>query len=429
MEIFLVNAAVKHKNKHSRLSPPLGLAYIAAVLQKNGYSITAQDFNCMTTDPNQLAVMLEQLSPRILGISVQTETYPNGLRLAELAKQVIPNTMVVMGGPHASVMYEEILKEDCVDIVARGEGEYTMLELADCLIRRVGDLSLIKGIAYRQDGKIRVNPDRPFIANPDELPFPARDIFPLPFYEQAGQVLMSRGGCPFDCCFCAVNNIWKGGRRFRSNDNVIQEILQLSENLEDEEISFADDTFTLNRARIVSLCEQSKKIRQVIPWRWGCTTRVDLVDQELLHLMAKAGCYAVTFGVETGSAQVMCSIDKKITLDQVKKSVGDALTEGLAVQCSFMFPHPQDTVETIREQKYFMKDLVSMGAKVSLAFTTPFPGTDYYARRDELGIRLLTDQWYEFDAKHLIIETANLNREMLEGLFQEMITEIGMHHD
>ena len=240
---------------------------------------------------------------------------------------------------------------------------------------------------------------------------------------------MSRGGCPFDCCFCAVNNIWKGGRRFRSNDNVIQEILQLSENLEDEEISFADDTFTLNRARIASLCEQSEKIRQVIPWRWGCTTRVDLVDQELLHLMAKAGCYAVTFGVETGSAQVMCSIDKKITLDQVKKSVGDALTEGLAVQCSFMFPHPQDTVETIREQKYFMKDLVSMGAKVSLAFTTPFPGTDYYARRDELGIRLLTDQWDEFDAKHLIIETANLNREMLEGLFQEMITEIGMHHD
>ncbi len=429
MDVFLANASVKLKSKHSRLSPPLGLAYIAAVLQKNGYSVTAQDFNCMTTDPNKLATMLEQWSPRILGISVQTETFSNGLKLAEIAKQVNPSMAVIMGGPHASVMYAEILKESCVDIVARGEGEYTMLELADCLIRNVGDMPRIKGIAYRQDEKIRVTEERPFIANPDELPFPARELFPLPFYDQPGQVLMSRGGCPFDCCFCAVNNIWKGGRRFRSNDNVIKEILYLSENLDDEDISFADDTFTLNRARVVSLCEQSTKIREVFPWRWGCTTRVDLVDKELLQLMAKSGCYTITFGVETGSAQVMCSIDKKITLDQVRNSVGTALDAGLTVQCSFMFPHPQDTAETIREQKQFMKELVAMGAKVSLAFTTPFPGTDYYERRDELGIRLLTNKWDEFDAKHLIIETKNLDREKLDGLFQELAEEVGLRHD
>lgn len=429
MDILLASAGVKIKSKHSRLSPPLGLAYIAAVLQQHGYGVTAQDFNFMTDDPHHMRIILQQWSPRLLGISVLTETYPNGLKLAELAKQIDPGTTVIMGGPHATVMYADILKNKSVDVVVRGEGEYSMLELADCLIRNIGDLSQIKGIAYRQDGKIRVTPDRPFIANPDELPFPSRELFPLPLYEQPGQVLLSRGGCPFNCCFCAVNNIWQGGRRFRSNDNVIKEILHLYGENGDADISFSDDTFTLNRARILRLCEQSKKLKEIFPWRWGCTTRVDLVDQELIERMVESGCYAITFGVETGSQEVMSAIAKKITLEQVKHSVGMARDAGLSVLCSFMFPHPQDTTATIREQQQFMKELVTMGAQVSLAFTTPFPGTDYYHHMDALGIRLLTDKWDEFDAKHLIIETKNLDRGKLEKLFQEMIQEVGLSHD
>ena len=103
-----------------------------------------------------------------------------------------------------------------------------MLELADCLLRRRGSLAEVKGIAYKKDGEINVTPERPFIGDPDELPFPARELFPLPMYELPGQVLMSRGGCPFDCQFCAVNTIWKGGRRFRSPDHVVKEILSSS---------------------------------------------------------------------------------------------------------------------------------------------------------------------------------------------------------
>ncbi len=429
MDVFLASAGVKARTKHSRLSPPLGLAYIAAVLHKHGYSVTAQDFNFMGAGAEQMTTILQQWAPRILGISVQTETYPNGLQLAEIAKQLDPKTTVVMGGPHATIMYADILKEPSVDIVVRGEGEYSMLELTNYLIRNKSDLASINGIAYRQDGKLRVTPDRPFIAEPDELPFPIRELFPLPLYEQPAQVLMSRGGCPFNCCFCAVNNIWKGIRRFRSTEHVIEEILRIYEDTGCDEISFSDDTFTLNRRRILSLCEQSVKIKEVFPWRWGCTTRVDLVDRELLRRMSEAGCYAITFGVETGSQEVLDSIDKRITLERVRNSVGEGLEAGLAVLCSFMFPHPQDTAETIREQKLFMKELVRMGAQVSLAFTTPFPGTSYYEHMDELGIRLLTRQWDEFDAKHLIIETKNLNREKLDALFQDMIQEIGLVHD
>ncbi len=429
MDVLLASAGVKVRSKHSRLSPPLGLAYIAAVLRQHDYGVTAQDFNFMSTGPEHVDAILEQWSPRILGISVHTETYPNGLKLAQAAKRIDPRTTVVLGGPHATVLYEKIIQEPSVDIVVRGEGEYAMLELADWFLRGVGDLGRIRGIAYREDGKVRVTPERPFIANPDELPFPARGLFPLPLYEQPGQVLLSRGGCPFNCCFCAVNNIWKGGRRFRSIEEVRKEILAIHNGLDCDEISFADDTFTLNRKRIVELCELTADLGQVFPWRWGCTTRVDLVDKELIGRMAKAGCYALTFGVETGSQEVLDAIAKRITLEQIRRSVGTALEAGLAVLCSFMFPHPQDTAETIREQKRFMKELVNLGAQVSVAFTTPFPGTAYYEQMDQLGIRLLTDQWDEFDAKHLIIETKNLNRHALDDLFQEMIQEIGLTHD
>ncbi len=290
-------------------------------------------------------------------------------------------------------------------------------------------MSDIQGIAFRQDDKLCSTPDRPFIANPDEPPFPARALFPIPLYEQPGQVLMSRGGCPFNCCFCAVNNIWHGKRRFRTADNVVRELHSIAKSLEMDDVSFADDTFTLSKAHVAALCERSAEIKEKFNWRWGCTTRVDLVDPPLLKQMADSGCYAVTFGVETGSQQVMNAIAKKITLDQVKRSVQCALDLDLSVLCSFMFPHPQDREETIREQKRFMKELVGMGAQVSLAFTTPFPGTDYYANMDELGIRLLTDKWDEFDAKHLIIETNNLKRQELEKLFEELADEVGLHHD
>jgi anaerobic magnesium-protoporphyrin IX monomethyl ester cyclase len=302
----------------------------------------------------------------------------------------------------------------------------TMLELADCLIRKKGRPGDIRGLFYRDEGGIRATPERPLIPDPDVLPFPARELFPLPMYESPGQVLMSRGGCPFNCPFCAVNTIWKGARRFRSPENVVREILHVFGRFGFDEISFADDTFTLNRDLVVRLCGLSSEIRAVFPWRWKCTTRVDRVDRDLLKRMRGAGCYGITFGVEAGSQKILDTLGKRITPGQVRNAVRASLDSGLEVLCSFMFPHPEDTEETIREQKRFMKELVDAGATVSLAFTTPLPGTDYYDRAEERGIRLLTDRWEEFDAKHLLIATRILSEEKLAPLLEELLREVGM---
>lgn len=426
MDILLLNAPAKRTSKHARLTPPLGLAYIASVLLGAGYDVSAIDLNVGGLDPLVLEKILKEGSPRIVGVSAHTETYLNGLKIAEIAKQVNPEIATVMGGTHPTVMHEEAARDRNIDVVVRGEGECTMLELADCLIKGKSNLAEVKGIAYREDGVVRSTPERPFIKNPDELPFPARELFPITSYETPGQVLISRGGCPFNCRFCAVNNVWKGSRRFRNPENVAREIFYMLGNFQLDEISFGDDTFTLNRERVIALCDQFKEIGEIFPWRWKCGTRVDLVDKELLEKMYEAGCYNIQFGVEAGSQQILDSIGKKIRLEQVRKAVSMTLNIGMGAACFFMFPHPEDTEETIREQKQLMKELAEMGAGESLAATTPYPGTYYYEHADELGIKILAKSWDEYDAKHLVITTKYLSKEKLESLLEELVQGVGL---
>lgn len=497
MDILLVNAPVKGISRHASLEPPLGLAYIASVLLANGYSVSAVDCNVTGFNPQLLEAILKNDKPRILGISAHTETYLNGLKIAEIAKQVVPEITVVMGGTHPTILYGEVLRKKSVDVVVRGEGEYTMLELADCIIGKRDlaeagksasakdeaaktalatqgkdvksadiegagshedeaaktapdttgkecDLSQIKGIAYRENGVLKATPKRPFIEDPDELPFPARGLFPLPLYKSPGNVLMSRGGCPFDCRFCAVNNIWGGKRRFRKPEKVVEEIIHILKSRQAKEIAFADDVFTLDRQRAIDLCDLLKTVEGPTPLRWTCASRVDLVDRELLEKMREAGCYAIQFGVEAGSQRILDSMGKGITLEQVREAVRNAIDVGMKVLCAFMFPQPLDTEMTIREQGEFMKELLAMGVKETLTFTTPLPGTDYYAQADmsesspemaddpeadELGIRILASNWDEYDAKHLLITTKYLSEKELKSLFEELVQDVGLTTD
>lgn len=429
MDILLVNASVKARSRHSRLSPPLGLSYIASVLLMNGYRVTAEDCNLTDFNPTRMRRLLEERAPRLVGISASTETYPNGLQIAAIAKEVNPEIAVVMGGPHASVMHREVARQADIDGVVRGEGEYTMLAIADRLAAGSGDLVGIEGTTCCRNGVVAVAPDRPFIADPDELPFPARELFPLPMYERPFSVLMSRGGCPCDCVFCAVNNVWKGSRRFRSPEQVAREAQSLVDTYGCAEINFADDTFTLSRKHVTKLCEALAGSGEGLPCQWRCTTRVDMVDRALLETMYRAGCCSITFGVESGSQRILDSVEKRITREQVVQAVDTALDLGMDVLCSFMFPHPEDTEETVREQKAFMNTLTEMGATVSLALTTPFPGTRYYERADEVGIRILTNRWEEFDGKHLVIATRHLSEDRLQSLLGELIRDVGMRTD
>ena len=423
MDILLVSAPTPSLSSHAGQAPPLGLSYIAAVLIKAGYDVSVMDFNVSGFHPRLVKGILERETPRIVGISAHTETYLRGLMIAEFVKQVNPDITVVMGGTHPTVMYQEVAREKNVDVVVMGEGEYTMLELADSITKNKNSLAQVKGIAYLENGAVKITPERPLIKDLDELPFPARGLFPLPMYESPATVLLSRGGCPFNCHFCAVNNIWKGGRRFRNPEKVVEEIICMLKYEESPEIDFDDDTFTLDRRRVMELCGLLKKTLQL---RWRCSTRVDLVDMELLKEMHAAGCYSIQYGIEAGSQKILDSIGKKITPKQVREAVRATIDVGIEVTCSFMFPHPEDTEETIGEQKQLMKELMEMGSILTMTSTTPLPGTYLYDHADELGIKILADSWDDYDGKKLIITTKYLSEQKIKSLLADLLQDVGL---
>ncbi len=391
-------------------------------------------------DDDKIKTTIQNLSPSIVGISVTTPSYSNGLKFAKLVKECNPDIKVVMGGPHPSVLFEDVAKEKNIDFVVIGEGEQTMLEIADCLLRNTGEIAGIKGIAYSDNGKVKITEKRPFIKDPDVIPFPARYIFPYDLYGIPNVLLTSRGSCPYSCYFCAVNNIWEGRKRSRRPERVMEEILNVIGfgTLDFNQaggITFSDDTFTIDRERVIKLCQLIRKSMDIVknarkingfPLWWRCTTRVDLVDSELINEMHDSGCQQIQYGIEAGSEEILDTIGKKITPDQIKRAIDLTINSGIDAQCSFMFPHPEDTEQTIKEQIQLMKDLYSMGASVILAKTTPFPGTYLYNNAEKLGVNILSHNWDDYGCRHIIITTKYLSSEMLYELNNEIVQQVGM---
>jgi radical SAM superfamily enzyme YgiQ (UPF0313 family) len=405
------------------LGPPLGLAYIGSYLLHAGYEVAAIDLNVSGLNLSRVKMIVEEDEPSLVGISSSTESYPSALKIAECVKSVDKDVKVVMGGPHPTTLPQQVLAEDCVDFVIVGEGEKTMLELSKYILEGKGELKNIKGLGYKVEGKmIKINGRRPS-SDPDEFPYPARELFPLELYPLKWTILTSRGGCPFKCPFCAVPVIWPYPKKYRSPEKIFYELKMLIETWDVEYVFFTDDLFTFNRKWVYDLLSFLKKLEY--PLKWGCSTRVDLVDEDLLKRMASAGCCTIQYGVESGSQKILDSV-KGIKKEQVLKAVQAAKEEGMDVSCSFMIPFPEDTKETLYETKEFMKKVYEVGGRILLSYTVPFPGTYFYEHSKELGIKILTDDWSEFDAKHNIIETAHLSKDEIEELVHAIVEELGL---
>lgn len=422
MQVVLINAPVVRKTPHASLSPPLGLGYIASTLIQAGYEVKAIDFNISGMNLQRVDRMVEFDQPVIVGISTHTETYPNGLTIAQRLKSLDKKIKVVMGGPHPTILPEEVLAEEVVDYVVIGQGEETMLELTRYIINGQGDPKSIKGLGYKEGGAVMINKRRELV-EPDQFPYPARELFPLEFYQDRWNVLAATGSCPFKCPFCSASQIWCGRKKARKPENIVREVQMLAERYGASYIFFVDDTFTLNKEWVYELIGLLKKMKT--PVEWGCATRVDLVNPKLLRDMAEAGCRAIQYGVESGSQKVLDSV-KGIKREQVLEGVKVSRDVGMDVACSFMIPFPEDTHETVRETKELMKEIYKDGAKVLLSYMTPYPGTYFYHHATKLGLKILTDKWEEFDAKHNVLETKYLSVREINELVGEMVSEVGL---
>ncbi len=423
MEIVLFNAPVVIRSPHSRLAPPLGLAYLASALMRAGYGVSAIDFNVSGQNLQRVEKIVEWDNPKIIGISAHTETYPAALQIARSVKRINAEIKIVMGGPHPSIMTEKVLQEPALDYVVVGEGEETMVELVHYILEGRGDPAGIKGLAYRDaNGAVRVNGRRALL-DPDTLPYPARDLFPLEFYQEKWNVLAARGGCPFKCPFCSASQIWGAARKPRSPDSIVRELKMVMEVYGADQVFFNDDIFTADRNRVYEIIRRLRALE--FPLTWGCATRVDCVDRKLIEAMAGSGCKGIQYGIESGSQSILDSV-KGIRKEHALKAVQASVGAGMMVTSSFMIPFPGDTADSIRETKEFMKQIMDAGSEIVLSYTMPLPGTLFYERADELGLKILTKNWEEFDAKHNILETRCLSREQIDHFVQEIVGELGL---
>lgn len=377
--------------------PPLGLAYIAAVLEKNGFTVKITDMPVEGVSENQLVSILKEFKPSIAGITATTPTIGYSLKLAALCKKELPDILIVIGGPHASAIPEQVLADRNVDFVIHGEGEYSFLELAEAL-KDGKEFNNILGISYKEDGKIKNNPARPFIENLDELPFPARHLLPMKkyFYVDAKAwpmtTIFTSRGCPGRCTYCSAHLIFGRGFRARSAKNVVDEIEQLvKEGF--MEIHFLDDTFTLERDRVIEICDEIKK--RSLKFLWCCPNgvRVNMVDMELLKRMKEAGCYSLAFGFESGNQQILNKIKKGITLEQSKNAIRLAKAAGMETWGFFMMGLPGDTEQTVRDTIDFAKELDPDIAKFHI--TIPLPGTELFELWKKEGV-IKTEDWDKY---------------------------------
>lgn len=328
---------------------------------------------------------ISNFNPDIVGITVWTTFAASAFKIASLCKEYDRSVPVVMGGPHVSIKYDEVLKI-CpdVDFLIRGEGEETFLELVRMIGERWGNKNAtfnnIKGISYRQNGEMVHNPQREFVKDLDAIPFPARDLLlnKDSYNSEDMGLLMTSRGCPYNCSYCATG-IWKRKVRYRSVDNIIKEIKFLIDAYGTKQFTFKDDSFTVNKKRVLELCD--RLIKEKININWDCNTRVNLINEDLLSKMKKAGCNSIKVGIETGSEKILKLMRKGITFEQCRKSANLFRKVGIHWTGYFMMGLPSETKEEVYQTLKFMKELKPDFASFSVY--EPFPGTELF----EIGIK------------------------------------------
>jgi radical SAM superfamily enzyme YgiQ (UPF0313 family) len=418
MKICLIsppyNSAVKSVVGVS--SPPLGLAYIASVLKQN-HEVKIIDSNVLNYTISDVERELRSFNPDVVGITSVTPSIYEAYKVAETAKKVREDCIVVLGGPHATFMPRQTM-EECkyIDIIVKGEGEETTRELIEN-VEKGAPLNGVKGITFREKNEIIDTDPRPFIKNIDDIPFPSRDLLPMHLYKFNGvkytSMLTSRG-CPFKCSFCSSSRLFGGYWRGRSPENVLEEMKIVYEEYGIGNIEFIDDTFTLDQERAEKICDEI--IKQGWDISWGASSRVDTLSRKLAEKMKKAGCWIIYLGIESGSQRILDAIGKRITLEQVEKAVKILKDAGIKVLGSFIIGFLQDTKETIKETIKFAKSLNLDYAQFSIL--TPYPGTPIFDYAKKHGM-LLTEDWSKYTATEPIVKIEGVSEKEIKALFQK----------
>lgn len=378
-DILLINPPYGRYGKLKKIrkhSPPLGILYVATCLRSKGYRVGIID---TSVEPERItAEAIARLNVKVAGITCSTPAVGSALKIAGKIKNYHPDTAVVLGGAHASVCYEELIKKDFVDYVVVGEGELSFENICKSVVKggRIDDYS---GIVAKNADKC--NPEIKLIEDLDSIPFPDRGLIPFDRYElspinykqKPSTPIITSRGCPFGCSFCS-NPVHGKKVRLHSPEYIIEEIRYLIRDFKVRDIMFWDDTFTFNNDRVEKLC--SLMIDNGFGLSWGCATRVDRIDEGLLKTMKRAGCWQISLGVETGSERLLKTIRKGINRQQIITAFELCKKIGIQTRAFFILGIPTETVEESYETLKFAKSLNPSFVQFTLA--VPYPGSEFY---------------------------------------------------
>ena len=400
--------------------PPFGLASIAAYLEKSDVNVRIIDANARKLSYKEIASVLQiyfarrREKPEYAGITASTPTISSALIVAKIVKNVFPDTKIVLGGVHPSVMANDVLKNEFVDFIVRGEGEETFRELVSGISREK-----ITGLSYKEDKNIIHNPPRAVIPDINSLPFPAYHLLPMEKYFPArgsykkfpALGMMTTRGCPGRCTFCLGNYLGQQVRN-RSSEKIFEEMFLLQDKYGIKEISFYDDVFTTKKENVKNLCR--KIINEKMNVSWSCFARVDFVDEGLLKVMKYAGCHQIMYGIESGDEEILKNIHKKISLERVKEIVHITKKIGIDVRAAFMLGNPGETKETMQKTIDYAINLSPDLAIFNI--TTPYPGTEMFKWAKDKGI-LATENWDEYDLAKPLMNLPTVNPADIEKYY------------
>ncbi|MCK5213786.1 MAG: radical SAM protein [Candidatus Omnitrophica bacterium] len=395
-------------------SPPLGIGYIAAVLESEGISVAIIDAAVERLTISELIDRVEKFEPDVIGITATTNLFDSAVETARKLKEIFVQEKIVIGGPHVSANPQHALSFKCFDVGIKGEGEITFLELVRAL-KRNGPLEGISGLILRRENQIFLTPARALISDLDSLPFPARHLLPMgrylpqpnDQYRLPKVSMITSRGCPYSCIFCD-KSIFSNRYRSFSPAYIVSEMEQLIERYGARDIAFLDSTFTVSKSRVEGIIDEMK--RRKVKVNWTCTVRADVVTKELLIKMKETGCWRIRLGVESGDEEVLKFIKKGITIQQVVNVANWAHQIGLRPKGFFMIGHAVDTKESIEKTIRFAKTLPLKDITVQM--NTPMKNTAQYKIFDQFG-SIAADDYNKFSYWEPIFIPNGLDKEYL----------------
>jgi anaerobic magnesium-protoporphyrin IX monomethyl ester cyclase len=430
MKFIFINPCIKLKKRNiwsivSSVTPPLGLATLAAILEQEGVKTAIIDAFAMkyTLDDIILQVesAIEEHEEHFIGLTAMTPEINDAIDIAHALSARFPKAHLILGGVHASIFHRSLVDEKVCDMVVRKEGERAIADIA-----RGKPLESIPGLTWRAPGgEVIENPESGDYVDLESLPFPAYHKLPMGRYHAALGVakrspsigMITSRGCPGKCTFC-YSAMFGSKIRFVSAPRVLEHIRHLVTAYGIREISFYDDTFTANRKRVEELC--TLIVSQKIDISWSCFARVDSVNAEILRTMKDAGCHHIMYGFETVDENILRAINKRVTTEKYGDVIAWTRKAGIDIRGAFMMGNPEETEESLRKTLEYSKKIGIQFAIYNI--TTPFPGTALFEWAQEKGYISHMD-WRLYDLAHAILKLPTITPEKVEEFYRRAYKE------